>query len=187
MKINFEPKEKILYQLRKHWFAFVGRIIGAVILILLPIGVIIALIKFDVHIPLSPFLAGSVPLFIIFCYAGWLLFVWITLFVQWTNFYLDVWYLTDTRIIDTNQKRLFGRGISSFYYNKIQDITVEVDGVIATFLDFGNVSIETAGEREDITLKNAAHPQKVKQIVNERMEVLMDRVKIEPTINDAGV
>jgi len=189
MVIDFEPGEKILYQLRKHWFAFVGNIIGAVIFALVPLGVLIGLtfIKLPTSLNLQEFFAGDIRYFIFFCYASWLLLIWLTLYLQWTRFYLNVWYLTNKRVIEAKQKGLFNREVSSFHYSKIQDVTVEIEGLIPTFLGFGSVSIETAGERENIILNNAARPQKVKQIINEQLEDFIQQInQYHPKI-DSGV
>ena len=68
------------------------------------------------------------------------------LFIFWIDYYLDMWIITSERIIDIEQTGLFRRQISEFMLDKVQDITVEIPDMIATFLKYGNLHIQTAGE-----------------------------------------
>lgn len=101
-----------------------------------------------------------------FFYSLWVLIFWIGFFVIWTDYYLDVWYITNKRIIDVEQKGFFFREISSLYYEKIQDITTSVSGVIATFLDFGRIHVRTASGAQDIVLDTTAHPDEMKRVIS---------------------
>ena len=66
--------------------------------------------------------------------------------IFWMDYYLYVWIITSERIIDIEQKGLFNREISEFTLDKVQDITVKVPNMMATFLKYGDVIIQTAGE-----------------------------------------
>ena len=70
------------------------------------------------------------------------------LFYFWADYYLDMWIITTERIIDINQLGLFSREISEIPLRHVQDVTIEVHGIIETFLKFGTIKIQTAGERE---------------------------------------
>ena len=47
--------------------------------------------------------------------------------------------------------------------DRIQDITVEIRGFMGTFLVYGNIQIETAGETRRIRLNTIPNPEVVKQ------------------------
>ena len=70
------------------------------------------------------------------------------LFLVWMDQYLDMWIITTERIIDIEQNGLFSRDISEIPIKHVQDVTIEVHGLIETFLRFGTIRIQTAGERE---------------------------------------
>ena len=86
-------------------------------------------------------------------------------FVLWTNYYLDVWILTSERIIDINQKNLFSRVISEFPINRVQNVSIEVHGVIETLLKFGDLKVETAGHGGGFTIRDAPNLYEAKNII----------------------
>ncbi len=75
---------------------------------------------------------------------------------------MDVWIVTDQRIIDIEQLNLFNRVVSEFRLDRVQDITIKVNGLIATLLGFGDIHVQTAGEMEKFLIKNAPKPYEVK-------------------------
>ena len=107
------------------------------------------------------FEGSGVALFLFF-WGVWLFLLWIIFVTFWTDYYLDVWYVTNHRIIDVEQRGLFNRTVSSFRFDQIQDVTVEIPGLLATVIDFGTVKIRTASE-ETFKFKTAAHPSQLKE------------------------
>ena len=67
-------------------------------------------------------------------------------FEMWLEYWLDAWIVTNFRLIDINQIGLFRREHSEIPLSRIQDISIETNGVLATFLGYGNIRIQTAGE-----------------------------------------
>ena len=68
-------------------------------------------------------------------------------FVLWSDYYLDLWIITNQRIVDINQKGLFNREVSEFMLDKVQDVTVEIPDMLATFMKYGNLKIQTASDK----------------------------------------
>ncbi len=158
--IYLEPKEKILLEVRKHWFVFLAESIGLTLLVLLPIILLLILgLFYDLHLTLKIFSIFG------FLYCGWLTLIWIYFFVIWTDYYLDVWIITNNRIIDIDQKAIFHREVSSFHLDKIQDVSVEVSGLIPTLLNFGNLHVQTASDNREFVIRNAANPGVVKEFI----------------------
>ena len=126
----------------------------------------------------------------VFIYSVWLLASWVCFAIQWTNFSLDVWYVTQRRIIDVEQKGIFHREISNLRFDKIQDISIEVTGFIATMLNFGDIHVQTAAEdSSDFFMHNARNPERVRKIIFSQHNVESERtrhVKIEKETKDFG-
>ena len=78
---------------------------------------------------------------------------------------LNVWIVTDHRIIDSEQLGLFNRTVAELNIVKVQDVEVKVEGLIATFFNFGNVEIQTAGEDKNFLFKNVPNPIGVKDMI----------------------
>jgi hypothetical protein len=161
--LHLDPGESVIMEVRKHWFVFFAY--GAFLFVAAVVPpifyeTIVHFINIDVSIQ------GDFSSLVTFAYMLWLLILWMGFFVQWTNYYLDVWYVTQKRIIDVEQKSLFHREISSLRFDKIQDLTINVKGLLATFLNFGDVQVQTAAENsEDFHMTNAANPERVRQII----------------------
>ena len=100
-------------------------------------------------------------------YALILLIAWMIFFVIWTRYYLDALIITDKRIIYVDQKGFFSREVATLNLDKIQDITITISGILATFLDFGTVKIQTAGESTEFIMRDVPEPSKIKSIIYE--------------------
>ncbi|MFZ2975129.1 MAG: PH domain-containing protein [Candidatus Moraniibacteriota bacterium] len=120
-------------------------------------------------------------------------FLWLLFFAIWIDYYFDVWIVTSERIINIEQKGLFTRVVSELELEKIQDVTTDVRGVIPTFLNYGNLLIQTAGERERFIFRNVPDPYKIKDTImklqnelenkeeNEFGEMLREKIHHETT------
>ena len=161
-----EQGEKILYTARKHWFILASETVFIAFLALLP-----ALFLFAPHLLPRELLRtitelihfeGSLTLSVLFLWTLELIVLCIVFFIFWTDHFLDVWLITNMRIIAIEQRGMFNRNISTFRLDVIQDATVKVPGLIATLLRFGTVEISTASN-ESFKFRGAAHPNEVKE------------------------
>jgi len=147
-KIKLEDDEEVIIQTRRHWFVIVGQLVGMIVAIIAPpiIWLLVDLESIPAFENLDLALAG--PVFT-FTYGLWFIFMWIGVFSIWTNYYLDILTLTDRRVILVNQKGFFRRNVASFRLERLQDMNIEINGFLATMLDFGNINVETAGHSEE--------------------------------------
>ena len=165
--IDIQPGEKVVLEVRRHWYVLIIETLFLSLFFISPfITLCIALFG---GIPISP---EAFALWI-FVSSGWFLLGWVLFFVIWTNYYLDVWIVTDRKIIDVEQHRLFSRDISEFGLDRIQNITIEVSGILPTMLHFGNIHVETAGESRKFIIKYVPHPDKVKDVIFKQHEEFM--------------
>jgi uncharacterized membrane protein YdbT with pleckstrin-like domain len=172
--LHLDNGENVLLVVRRHWIVFLANgIILSFLAVLPPIAfslLVILLPKVSsINIPGNDFWLFS------FIYSLWLLFLWISFFSQWTKYYLDAWYVTEKRIIIVEQCRLFVREVSNVRFDRIQDVSVSINGLIATFLDFGNIKVQTASEdSSDFTLNLVRHPGEVRRVIFARHNILPD-------------
>lgn len=163
--LNLEPGEEVILEVRKHWIVFAGYGLVLVIIALMPL-LVLTFFDFFASSTFHLSLPGQFYTLFAFFYTLWVLTLWIFFFLDWTKYYLDVWYVTEKRIIIVDQKALFDREISNVRFDKIQDVSVNVDGVLATFLDFGNIKVQTASEDNyDFTITTVRHPGEVRRII----------------------
>lgn len=163
--IALESNEIIILRGRRHWFILALRLLPLVPFIFIPLlifGIASTLpSQTDSLIKMS----GNGATFAIFILFSWFLFVWIGAFIIWTDYFLDVLVVTNKRIINIEQKALFSREIASLRLDKIQDITIDISGILATFLSFGNMRIQTAGEQEEFLIRFIQNPEVLKNII----------------------
>lgn len=84
-------------------------------------------------------------------------------FYQWFVYNNYLYILTNQRIIIIEQTGLLGRKITEAELEKIQNITVEVKGAMGTLLNFGNISLRTAGVDPAMVMINVENPYEVQQ------------------------
>ncbi len=101
--------------------------------------------------------------------------LWLFFAYTWVDYWLDLWIVTDERIINIEQVGLFNRVISEQRLLRVQDATSEVKGLFPTFLDYGYVYIQTAGERERFVFEQVPHPDLVKRLIVEAHEEAVRR------------
>jgi hypothetical protein len=54
-------------------------------------------------------------------------------------------------------------------FDKIQDVTVDIHGLIPTFLNFGTVQVETAAENDgDFIMRAVRDPDNVRRVIFDR-------------------
>lgn len=160
--IKLEADETLILEVRKHSFIFFVHSVLSVFFALVPLVGI-----FIFNSVSGSVLSGEVFWLEIFFYSLWLLIIWVIYFIYWTDYYLDVWYITDKRIYDVMQNGFFHRQVSILGLNNIQDITVETRGIIQTLVGFGNIHVQTAGETSvDFTMKNARNPNQAKDVIS---------------------
>lgn len=156
---NSRPGEKVQLFLRRHWVTPLEIIIYAVLMYAVPVaGLWYYWDKVSVYLE-NQYLGPIIVLLI----SGYALAVWLFVFLGLTDYYLDIWIVTNERVINIEQRGLFTRVASELHLSAIEDTTSEVKGIFRTFLDYGNVYVQTAGERTRFIFKNVPHPEKIKE------------------------
>ena len=164
-----QPNEKVILICRRHWLAFVFAV--------LPIGF------FAILILAVPFLANAfIPEFLSanenLIFLGIILaleVLWIVFFTVVADYYLDVWVVTDHRLVFIELHGLFSRVVSSVTLANIQDITVEIHGLLPTLLKFGEVEIQSAGAGQPFVFKQVPRPHEIKDTILKVREEFMQK------------
>jgi membrane protein YdbS with pleckstrin-like domain len=73
--------------------------------------------------------------------------------------------VTDKNIVLIMQKSLYDRKVSHVSLANIEDVTSEQIGIISSFFNFGNITIETAGEQSNFEFNLCPHPNRVSRII----------------------
>lgn len=155
-----KPEEQILLVLHRHWLDILTRFAIVFFMSFTLFGCFAFLPVFFPQLNDSP----NNNLFL-FLQSLFLMFTWIIAFVIWVDYYFDVWIVTDQRIINIEQKGLFSRSTSELELEKVQDITTDIKGILRTFLNFGDLLVQTAAEKEKFLFHNIPEPNYVKDLI----------------------
>jgi len=93
------------------------------------------------------------------------MFVCTLAFIGWLDYYLDVAVITNERVVDIDQEGLFNRKISELYLSDVEDVTGTIKGALGTFLDFGDVTVQSAGNQAEFILDKVPHPYKITKLI----------------------
>jgi len=174
--LHLDQNEHVILEVRKHWIVFVGHAVSLLFGAIMPFVVLTLIARFTPHVFDSIIIPINLPALFLFFYSLWLLFLWITFFLDWTKYFLNVWYVTEKRIIDVNQKRLFDREITNLRFDKIQDVTLDVHGFLQTMLNFGSVKVQTAAENSgDFFMTMVQNPDEVRRVIFNQHNEIGDR------------
>ena len=149
-----EDGEKVILLLRRHPFFIIVKMFFYIILFLAPF--FLGFLFYPVLI------SNNLLILFFFVVSLWYSFVWASAFYSLTMYTLDVWIVTNKRIIDSTQHGFFNRTVSELHIARIQDTSVQTKGVIQTFLHFGDLQVQTAGTEEKFKFLQIPNPERAK-------------------------
>lgn len=169
-RIGIQPEEEVVFFLRSHWFEIIPIIFGFFVVLILPFAAYAAIQFthpefFEIQ---TNFILSIIGASIFFLYA------WLFLFQNFADWYLDIWIVTNQRIVNIEQRGLFGRVMSELMLYNVQDVTSEVKGFIPSMFDYGGVHIQTSAEKTRFQFDNVEHPsfiaKRVLELATEQRE-----------------
>lgn len=138
--LKLHENEKVIRKVHRHWIVVAEKAFMFIFLLMVPLAGVLSLADLEIDNEfIMPFAFYVLSLYV-FILA-------VLAFISWVDYWLDMWIITSERIIDIEQHGLFRHEISEFGLDKVQDVTVDVPGFLATFLKYGKIAVHTAGER----------------------------------------
>lgn len=166
--------------IRKFWLVFLGRILLSMIFIIAPFFFLYPLLKWS-NWGLLVFAAISV----------FGIMIALRTFIVYS---FNVFIITNQRIIDIDQRGFFDRTVSETTYNKIQDVSFRIKGVMQTLYHYGSIIVQTAGAQANIELSGIKDPERIQQTIIELQKENRDDknitaeeiINILRRVNDGG-
>ncbi len=168
--LDIDKNEQVIVDVRRHniglMLIYVGGI-GSIVTLLVTMYLAIAYgDSFDIEIPAFAYgiLFGCLIVLVsLFTYVGSRVYKSNQLVV------------TNENIIQVLQFSLFNRQVSQLNLAKIQDVSVDQKGIVQTFLNYGTIEIETAGEAANFKFPYAEDPNRIAKIIIEAHEDYLRR------------
>lgn len=89
--------------------------------------------------------------------------------------------ITDRTVVQILQKGLLERKISQISLANIEDVTSAQKGIFATYLNFGTLVVETAGEQANFNFIFCPNPHRVAKIILDAKDEFLEK---SPQYND---
>lgn len=172
-ELSFEGQkdgEKLVVFTRQHWYLIFWTVINSIFAAFLPIIIIVFSASFIVEHP------GSSVVFMFF-WMVYIMCIWFMLMYKIVFHILNIWIVTDSRILDIWQIGFFNRQVSELHLESIQDISVKSSGIIQSYFNFGNIDIQTAGASQHFTFEEVPNPIEIKDKIMDAANVYVQRLK----------
>ncbi|MBI2523864.1 PH domain-containing protein [Candidatus Peregrinibacteria bacterium] len=154
---HLEPDEELQKIVHKHWIVILLAVLwpGASFLLA---TVTIALL------PYRP---------IVLLAGGWAAFSIIWWIRNFFGEYLDAWIVTDAAIINVEWFGWFHRKSTRILYSDIEEVSYEIQGILATLFRYGTLSIERVATGSVVDLDYVKSPREVESMILRNMETYL--------------
>jgi hypothetical protein len=168
--VHFETQnkgEKVFILLRRHFITNIGWIISNVFYLTLPFLLYLILQIFQQNI-FELFSAKFTTLLLLTFYT----LVATNILRHFVDWYFNIYIVTDERVINYAFKPFVSRDITELTLEDIEDIREENVGVLASFFNFGNVSVFTAADQSVITFYYIPSPMLVRDKISDLSKIV---------------
>lgn len=154
--------ENIELFLRSHVFTLILKLLFVLVLALIPV-IVYYFVQY-----LFPMMLVSNLSYAALTLLGsaYYLFIIVSGYNVFIDYYFDIWIVTSRRVIDMELKGLFNYTISEQGLAQVQDVQAKVKGIFPTFLDYGDVLIQSAGTQNLFHFEQVPDPQSVARKIN---------------------
>lgn len=165
-----EEEEVVILFLRQHFIVNVPWIFITILLLIAPTVIfpkLFSVLSLNFSLPAGYFFIGTM-----FWYLATFGFA-LASFIGW---FFNIYIVTNERIVDIDFFYLLYKKFSEAELTKIQDISYTSGGIVAAVFNYGNVTIETAGEAPNLVFELIPFPERVVETIR----TLTEHEKEEP-------
>jgi hypothetical protein len=161
MFIPLEEGESVVLKVHKHWWFIAIRVVALIVFLALPFFVWHVLSARGIVVFTHASMAALASLAALWALIGWVMF-----WQFWTLYYMDMWIVTDRRLIDIDYKGFFDRDIAMLRLDRVQDLTVQVQGILGSLLGYGKIVVQTAGTQEEFVIEQISNPETLRDAIS---------------------
>lgn len=177
-EFHLEQGERVTRTVRKHWFVLLMSLIPFFLLAWVPLFLPPLFSQFTLTPEAMAFvsmLTSENPWYRLFLGLWWL-FLWLAAFNSFTQYYLNHWVITTSRIVRVRQHGFFSREVSSFLLRKVQDVSTTVDGIFPDLLGYGSIRVQTAGDASrHFVMDGITDPTGMRDLIMRQIAALNDQ------------
>ncbi len=156
------PNERVMMTLHRHWIILVVHF-SYIFTLVITSGFLLTYGSSIMLLTGGALYWGGLSLF-------WIVFLTFIL-LNWINDELDLFIVTDSRIIGIDQISALSRNVTECSLDRVQEVNAHTSGVLQTLFGFGDVHIHTASEASNMVIHYAPDPvenaRRINNIINE--------------------
>lgn len=84
---------------------------------------------------------------------------------SWWMWYWTAFVVTNIRVIDIDQRYFFHRRIAEARLDRVEEVTVEMHGVVAAIAHLGAIRLQTAGAMSALEIRSVRRPERVADLL----------------------
>lgn len=157
---NQEDDEEILLFLRRHFITNLPWLFTSFLLLLIPCFFLFFNLSF-----LTANLMTISPRFIMVAVFFYYLIVLTYILINFMTWYYNIFIVTQKRVFDIDFADLVYQNVALTKLDLIQDIDYTQTGFIRSFFDYGDLFIQTAGDKPNFEASSIPSPAKAAQII----------------------
>lgn len=169
--LELDPDEQSIASIQRHPISVFYILVVAGTLFVMAIAALFFGLKYSTDIGLDNY-KGLFTLIMTILVGLIFLFTWVAIYLDRKNQLI----VTNENIIQVLQFGLFNKQVSQLNLAKIQDVSVDQNGPIATIFNFGVLEVETAGEAANFRFIYIPNPNVVAKTILEAHEDYTERV-----------
>jgi len=176
-KMEFEtqnPNEKVYIMLRRHIITNLGWILSLIFFGFLPplISIILNYLKIDIYQ-----IEEVKQSYIMASFMIWYLILFTFSFMKFLDWYFNIYVVTNERLIDFDFSPFAYHKISETGLDCIVDATQESIGFIPMLFNYGDVYIQTAGEKREFDFTSVPRPAWVRDKIMDLRDMIFKKPK----------
>ncbi len=155
---NQEEDEEIVLLVRRDLITNVPWIVGAIVLIIIPLLIRAFSFLFTPFFTLSGDTQLIAAVFYYIIVAGFIL-------LQFATWYFNIGLVTTKRIIDFDVVGILSKNVSETRLNLVEDVSYNQIGSIRTIFNYGDVAMQTAGSQPNFLFDRSPEPARIVRII----------------------
>lgn len=170
-----DPDEKVLLVLRKHFITNFPWIFLSVLLSVFPFVIVYRLNLSGQDFQFLTLPPRFYPILALF----WYFFIFLFSFENFLSWFFSVYIVSTKKIVDYDFHGIIYRNIAEAPLRNIEDIHHTIKGFWPLIFNYGDITIQTAGEKREFDFIAVPNPLKIQDLISDYVANLQNIYAVE--------
>ncbi len=168
------PQEQVFLMLRQHAITNFGSVVSTVIWMIIPPLLVLFINAFNIDINAFIEIKAS---YIFAAFLTWYTIGITKIFMDFLDWYFNIYVITNERILDFDFNAFAYHKISEASLANIVDATQETIGFFPMLFNYGDVYVQTAGERREFDFHSVPEPAWTRDKIMDLRDLFVSKPK----------